>query len=558
MPPPVYPGGWDLTTGALVQGFHINDEFQGALDMAAIANGAIYDADFTPKILYPATSTRYLRVEWDPSSSQAGIAGYRLTRSVNGGTPGAVGGLIAANWFADMSPTDGLLEYSVRAVDGLMQEGLPGTGQLAWESSPPAVPSAPLGLAWVAGTAALNGPAFFEMDEGTGHTLPDGTGLGHHGRLGDLAAGDAAQPTWVSTPNGKGLLFDGDDYVEIPDAPDLRFQDVSMTIEAWVKRGQLGSTQGIITKDDGSSKRNYGLSFLSNGTVEFSWSRTSGSSRKVATTTAITDQNWHHIACTYDKATTISAIYLDGQLAASTTHTGSMYVGPEPILLGARTPGSLGNFFRGEMDLVRISSGLLYTGPFTPPTMYRGGARRPTIVLSWGLPATGLVKEYRLYRKLLPSGSDTQLGTLPVGSPTYTDPYVEQDKVYRYTVRAVNSNNSQGPASAPLDVPVPSASDAQSDPPPIAHGSRLRIEPNPFNPQARVHFRLEAGGPVRLELFDARGRKVDTLVQGMLPAGAHSAPMVRAERRTPLPSGIYFVRLIADGRETRAKAVLIK
>jgi hypothetical protein len=558
MPAPNYPGSWDLTMGALVQGFHIDDEFQGAFDMAAIASGPLYNADFTPRILYPATSVRYLKVEWHPSSSPAGIAGYRLTRSVNGGMPAAIGGLVAASWYADMSPTDGILEYSVRAVDGLMQEGMSGSAQIAWASSPPAVPTAPLGLAWTAGTAALDGPAYYEMDEGAGSQLVDGTGLGHHGRFGGTPVGDAAEPVWINGYSGKGLRFDGNDYIEIPDAPDLRFTNVSMTIEAWIRRNQMGSTQAIINKDDGSSTRNYGVSLLSNGTIEFSWARTSGSTRKVTSTAAITDIEWHHIACTYDKNATVSTIYLDGQPVASAAHTGSMYTGNEPVLLGARTPESLGSFFKGDMDLVRISSGLRYTGPFTPPNIYRGGPRRPTIVLSWGLPATGLVEQYRLYRKLLPSGTDTQIATLPVATPWYTDVQVEQDKTYRYTVRAVNTSNSAGPASAPLDVPVPSAADAQSDQPPVARGPRLRIEPNPFNPQALVRFRLDGSGPVLVELFDVRGRKVDTLFQGTLPAGEHTARMVRPEQRAPLASGIYFVRLKADGRETRIKAVMIK
>ena len=559
MVPPTFAGTWDLTMGALVQGAHIDDEFEGAFDMAAIADSAIYDGSFTPKILYPAASVRYLRVEWHPSSSPAGIAGYRLTRRVNGGTPVSLGGLLTANWYADMSPTDGLLEYAVRAVDGLMQEGASGIGQVEWQSSPPTVPSAPLGLAWVAGTAALEGPAFYEMDEGSGHTLPDGTGLGHTGRLGGLQAGDTAQPTWINAFSDKGLRFDGNDYVEIPDATDLRFQNTSMTIELWIRRAQMGSTQALITKDDGSSTRNYGLSLLSSGALEFSWSRTSGGSvRKVTTSATITNTEWHHIACTYDKTGGVSTIYLDGQPVASEALSGTMYVGDQPVVLGARSSGSLGNFFKGDMDLVRISSGLRYTGAFTPPNLYRGGPRRPTIVLSWGLPASGLVKQYRLYRKLLPSGSDTQIATLLASSPTYTDAFVEQNKVYRYTVRALNSANVQGPASAPLDVAVPSATDAQGDTPPIAHGPPLRIEPNPFNPQALVHFRLDAGGPVKVELFDVRGRKVDTLFQGTLPAGVHTARMVRPDGPATLPSGIYFVRLLADGREHRLKAALIK
>jgi hypothetical protein len=516
----------------------------------------LYTGSFTPRILYPAASTRYLKVAWQPSTSQAGIAGYRLKRGVNNGTPAPIGGLVAAGWYADMSPPDGILQFEISAVDGLMQEGMPGFGSTTWESNPPAVPSAPLGLAWTRGLASVYGPAYWEMDEGTGHALTDGTGFGHTGRFGDPGDGDSAEPTWVNTIGGKALLFDGnDDYVEIADATDLRFQNASFTIEAWIKRAGLGGTQAILVKDASSSTRNYGLMLTSSNTIEFSFNRTSSSSlRRVISTATITDANWHHLAATYDDPNEIATIYLDGVPVASANLTGTMYVGSQPLLIGARTGGSPQSFFDGEIDLVRISTGMRYTGTFTPPEFYMGGPKRPTVILSWGLPATGLVNQYRVFRRLLPSGSDTQIAQVPAGQTTITDATVLAEQSYRYTVRALNSNNAQGPASAPLDV-TPTATDAG---PPSARGPRLRVEPNPFNPQALVRFRLDADGPVRLELYDVRGRKVSTLAQGNLRAGDHTVPITRADRDGKLSSGVYFVRLNADGRETRIKAVLIK
>src|SRR5262245_8359281 len=261
MLPPAFELGWNLTVGALVQGTYINDEFQGTIDMAAVSRNVAYTGNFTPRILFPAASTRYLKVTWQPSTSEAGIAGYRLKRSCNGATATPIGGLVTiADWYADMSPTDGILQYEVSAVDGLMQEGLPGFGSTPWESNPPAVPSAPLGLAWTRGLASVDGPAYWEMDEGTGHSLIDGTGFAHNGRFGAAGDGDSAEPTWINAVGGKALRFDGnDDYIEIPDASDLRFQNVSFTIEAWIKRSALGGTQAILVKDASSSTRNYGL-----------------------------------------------------------------------------------------------------------------------------------------------------------------------------------------------------------------------------------------------------------------------------------------------------------
>ncbi len=74
-----------------------------------------------------------------------------------------------------------------------------------------------------------------------------------------------------------------------------------------------------------------------------------------------------------------------------------------------------------------------------------------------------------------------------------------------------------------------------------------------------MRFSLEHAGPVRVELFDARGRRLDTLVQGVLPAGEHEVRLLRPDGATRhLSSGTYFVRMEAGGRVQTTKAVLLK
>jgi hypothetical protein len=377
-------------------------------------------------------------------------------------------------------------------------------------------------------------------------------------QLGANPTADANDPIWAPSFSGKCLNFDGtNDYAQIADASDLRFTG-SYTLEAWVRRGKLNATQAILNKDAGSAKRNYGITILSNGTVEFSWSKTSGSVRKTNSTIAITDMEWHHIACVYDAANQLNLLYIDGAAAGSGGASGTPYTGSEPLLLGTRTPGSLADFLKGDIDLVRISSGMRYTGAFTPPDFYRGGRQRHVVKLHWSLPATGLTKSYNIYRQLLPSGSNTLLANVGAENPRFTDITAVQGSQYRYTIKAKNSANAEGSASAPLDVTVPQPTDVASDNPPLPPGTRLRIEPNPFNPQATVSFRNETMAPIALELYDARGRRLETLVQGVLPPGMHRVRLLQPENPIHLASGVYFVRLRADGQETRLKAVLVK
>jgi hypothetical protein len=478
---------------------------------------------------------------------------------VNGGASSQLPGSPTANtWFADLTPLDGFVDYAFRSIDGLTQQGSDAILHTTYESNPPATPSAPTGLGWAAGTATIEGPAFWELDEGSGATSADGTGLGHSLQLGSTPGADNNDPLWSPGPWSKCLTFDGtNDYTIVPDASDLRYT-TSYTIECWVRRTKLNSTQAILNKDAGSSKRNYGILILSNGTVEFSWSRTSGSTRKTNSTIPITDMEWHHIACVYDGPNETNFIYIDGAAAGSSDVSGTPYTGSEPVMLGARNSSSPSDWFKGDIDLVRISSGKRYTGAFTPPTFYRGGKQRHVVLLHWSLPASGLVRNYNLYRQPLPSGSNTVLANVAAGTPSFTDITAVQGLQYRYTVRARNSSNNEGPASAPLDVVVPLPTDAGDVEVPQPLAARLRIDPNPFNPQAIVSFRVDRSGPVSMELFDARGRRLDTLVHQVLPAGVHRVRLMRPESGVRLSSGVYFVRLQADGVETRHKAVLVK
>ena len=63
--------------------------------------------------------------------------------------------------------------------------------------------------------------------------------------------------------------------------------------------------------------------------------------------------------------------------------------------------------------------------------------------------------------------------------------------------------------------------------------------PNPFNPRTTLSYTLPQAARVRLRVYDGRGRLVETLVDGLRPAGTHRAAFDAGR----LPSGPYFYRL---------------
>ncbi len=82
-----------------------------------------------------------------------------------------------------------------------------------------------------------------------------------------------------------------------------------------------------------------------------------------------------------------------------------------------------------------------------------------------------------------------------------------------------------------------------------SHGIRnFRASPNPFRPGTTIGFELTRPGQVRVDLYDAAGRRVTTLADRSFSSGAHSITWDgRSDRGIDLPSGIYYAKSWMDG-----------
>ncbi len=78
--------------------------------------------------------------------------------------------------------------------------------------------------------------------------------------------------------------------------------------------------------------------------------------------------------------------------------------------------------------------------------------------------------------------------------------------------------------------------------------------PNPFNPATRIRFSLRESENVRLDVFDATGKRVATLVNESLPSGEHSLVF----DGTGLASGVYYYRIVAGSFSETRRMVLTK
>jgi hypothetical protein len=85
--------------------------------------------------------------------------------------------------------------------------------------------------------------------------------------------------------------------------------------------------------------------------------------------------------------------------------------------------------------------------------------------------------------------------------------------------------------------------------------------PNPFNPTTSLRFDVggESARRVTLVIYDARGRRIRGLVDGVRSPGRYSEPWDgRDDRGVAQPSGVYFSRLVAGDERAARKLVLLR
>jgi hypothetical protein len=83
--------------------------------------------------------------------------------------------------------------------------------------------------------------------------------------------------------------------------------------------------------------------------------------------------------------------------------------------------------------------------------------------------------------------------------------------------------------------------------------------PNPFNASTTIRYALPGSGQTRIAVYDANGRQVATLVDGMQAAGVHQLQWQGLNSdNTPCTSGIYFVHLQHEGTSTTQRMLLLK
>jgi hypothetical protein len=94
---------------------------------------------------------------------------------------------------------------------------------------------------------------------------------------------------------------------------------------------------------------------------------------------------------------------------------------------------------------------------------------------------------------------------------------------------------------------------------PIQGFGRASAEPNPFASSTSIRFSMSASGPVTVDIYDSRGRRVRSIEEDRLGPGTHTLTWDGnddAGRKTA--SGVYFAQVRGGNEALAAKLVRVR
>jgi hypothetical protein len=189
------------------------------------------------------------------------------------------------------------------------------------------------------------------------------------------------------------------------------------------------------------------------------------------------------------------------------------------------------------------------TSPGIPPvwTVTSGDG---AIDLYWSAPQDADLMDYIVERSVSPSNPAKSEVLGVVTSTSFHDPSPPALLVY-YRVLARDSSGNPS-AGAPWVEGMVSSAEADGT---LPHAFSLHpCFPNPFNPETTIRYDLPTACWVTLEVYNALGQRVQSVVSGSHIAGRYE---VRFEAGN-LPSGVYFARLVAGSFVAVNKLSLLK
>ena len=181
--------------------------------------------------------------------------------------------------------------------------------------------------------------AHWGLDETSGTTAADSAGT-HTGIV-------SGNPVWLPAGGKVGGAIDLDGSGDKITAYGINIADSDFSVGFWVNRDDLGEGYVIGHSDQGNNRRLH-IGFRDANTFTFAfWANDLNVDNNAWNQT----DDWVHFVCTYNAATNLQSIYLNGNTTPIATRTASAdFSGTQDLWIGARR--STDNYFGGLVDEV--------------------------------------------------------------------------------------------------------------------------------------------------------------------------------------------------------------
>ena len=206
---------------------------------------------------------------------------------------------------------------------------------------------------------------WWRLDEGSGTMAFDSSGYGNDARF-------EGSPMWVDDGKlGKALRFNGSsDYLAAPDSESLDINGDQLSIAAWINGEDWPAANHVARKVADTGTGSIYILRVQPDSVRV-YLNTSAGETIIQGTTALTTNEWFHIALTYDGAE--ARIFVNGQLDVSSDVSGELTQSNNELRIGRGEPAG---YFVGMIDDVRLYNHALTESELLS-AMEGGGAEYP-------------------------------------------------------------------------------------------------------------------------------------------------------------------------------------
>lgn len=183
--------------------------------------------------------------------------------------------------------------------------------------------------------------------------------------------GNIHNARWTEGIEGSALKFNGEDtFIKYEGSGMLNFRDLFI-VEVWINPDVwISEDSGIAGQHSDDKRRGWAIQYDGWSNLLFFWINISNRTEILAAPAPVTGE-WHYIAASWDGKKI--SLFIDGIIKGSKSVSGTPDNSDDKLVIGRLFDNRPGNGFRGSIDQVRITNGVLEENEIKARYLSRGG-----------------------------------------------------------------------------------------------------------------------------------------------------------------------------------------